>query len=433
MPQRIRDVEGPWRLVVFAVAGQLLIAAVTARLASDLSLEAFEAYAVAVAVFVPLVAVVPLGTDKLALRVLPPLLERGEWALVSGYIRFASRHACLGIGSIGIFGLLWIFGVRDQNPDAVAIFAIAALVIPAAVTAHLALEALTASGSAVIATFVFRVVIPGVTLTQLIVLQLLGFQLTAVIALAIWGAGWLAGALLLLLCLRKSFPSQVFRIRPAEKIGWRSAAWPFWTYRLLVALMAQAAIMALYWCGAPAKTVGAYAVAALVPGLMLVLSTSTNRAYSREIALVLESGSLADLRNLAWRRWRRLVPCLIALVLAVFAFSRSLLAWFRPEFIEEGLWPIRILTLASAFTMTFGLAPTVLKFRDRNRELFRTVAASAALQVLMLLLLAPRFGATGAALSYAVSAVVMYGWLAKLVEDELRSFPVKPAPDGVRK
>lgn len=432
MPQPIRDVEGPWRLVVIAFAGQLLLVVLTARLARDLSLEAFEAYAVAVAVFVPLVAVVPLGADKLALRVLPPLLERREWALVSGYIRFASRHACLGIGSIGIVGLFWIFGIGDQNPDATAMFVIAAFAVPAAVAAHLALEALTASGSAVVATLVFRVVIPGVVLAQLIVLQLLGFQLTAVIALAIWGAGWLAGGLLLLLCLRKSIPSQVFRVRPAENVGWRSAAWPFWTYRLLVALMAQAAIIALYWCDAPAETVGAYAVAALVPGLMLVLSTSTNRAYSREIALALESGSLADLRNLAWRRWRWLLPCLVALVLAVFAFSRSLLGWFRPEFIEEGLWPIRILALAAAFTMTFGLAPTVLKFRDRNRVLFRTVAASAALQFLMLLLLAPRFGATGAALSYAVSAIAMYGWLAKLAESELRSLPVKPALDGNR-
>ena len=46
-------------------------------LAGALSLEEFEAYAVAASVFLLVVSVAPLGADKAAVRVLPSLLAAG--------------------------------------------------------------------------------------------------------------------------------------------------------------------------------------------------------------------------------------------------------------------------------------------------------------------------------------------------------------------
>ncbi len=47
------------------------------------------------------------------------------------------------------------------------------------------------------------------------------------------------------------------------------------------------------------------------------------------------------------------------------------------------------------------------------------MASAAAVQILLLLALVPRFGATGAAVAYAVSMCGMYGVLALLVHREL--------------
>ena len=68
-----------------------------------------------------------------------------------------------------------------------------------------------------------------------------------------------------------------------------------------------------------------------------------------------------------------------------------------------------VLASAAAFTIFFSLAPTYLKYVKRNRLVLGTAAGAAAAQIVLLALLVPRFGATGAAIAYAVSMCGMYG------------------------
>ena len=58
--------------------------------------------------------------------------------------------------------------------------------------------------------------------------------------------------------------------------------------------------------------------------------------------------------------------------------------------------------------MLFALAPTYQKYVGHNRFTLGVVAGAAAIQVLLLALLVPRFAASGAALAYAVSMCGMY-------------------------
>jgi len=104
-----------------------------------------------------------------------------------------------------------------------------------------------------------------------------------------------------------------------------------------------------------------------------------------------------------------------------FAFTHELLALFRPEFVSEGVVPLRLLAVATAFSVLFALAPTYLKYRRRNRATYATVACAAAAQGMLLLLLVPRLGATGAAIAYAMSMCGMYGAFAWMAHRELAS------------
>jgi|GEM_PF-2938396 len=102
-----------------------------------------------------------------------------------------------------------------------------------------------------------------------------------------------------------------------------------------------------------------------------------------------------------------------------FAFTRELLMLFRPEFVNEGVVPLRLLAVATAFSVLFALAPTYLKYRQRDRATYVTVACAAVAQGILLLLLVPRLGATGAAIAYTISMCGMYGVFALMANREL--------------
>jgi O-antigen/teichoic acid export membrane protein len=73
---------------------------------------------------------------------------------------------------------------------------------------------------------------------------------------------------------------------------------------------------------------------------------------------------------------------------------------------------LRLLALATAISVLFALAPTCLKFRARNRTTYGAVAAGAGVQLVLLLLLVPWLGATGAAIAYTAALGGLYAGLA---------------------
>ncbi|MGS4945120.1 lipopolysaccharide biosynthesis protein [Meridianimarinicoccus sp. RP-17] len=379
--------ESAW-LALTAIAGQIMMTVLTARLARSLSLEAFETFAVTAAIFMLLVRVAPLGSDKLAVRVLPPMLRRAEWSGLRGFLRFARRRAGRGTLLVAVLACAWAFGLRDLGDPARAVFLLALVVLPVGVLAQMGLKCVTAVGGVRFAKAMVRLAVPAVALGLVLLAPVFGLALRGLMAVGAWGIGWMIAA----------------------------------------ALLAQTGIIALDWLGAPPEAVEAYATAATIVGLMLVLSTSTNRGYAREIALCLDRGSRSGMEALARRRRRWLLPCLVAVLAAICAFSRPILTVFRPEFVEDGLWPLRIFAAAAAFTMYFGFAPTVLKYSRRNVPLFATLAVTAAIQIVLLVLLVPPLGATDAALGYGLSAVLMYGVLAIRTRAEIRA--LRPVAAG---
>ncbi len=77
---------------MLAVAGQSVAYLLAITLARQLGVDGFEAYAVASAAFTLMVMIAPRGIEKYALRMLPALLERGDWGHVRGYLRFGLQR-----------------------------------------------------------------------------------------------------------------------------------------------------------------------------------------------------------------------------------------------------------------------------------------------------------------------------------------------------
>jgi O-antigen/teichoic acid export membrane protein len=394
-------------LALRALGGQIVIIALTVLLAGHLTLVQFEAYAVTASLFLFLVAVAPLGADKLALRVVPRLLETGDMRRVAGFLRFAVRRLAIGTLAVAAVGLTWGLS-HEAGPSMRAAIVAGAVALPAGILAHLGLDVLTATGRVREATAIVRIAVPGCVLMFVAAAIAAGATLSGAAAIAAWGVAWVAAVVLMLRLLRRDLAPALHAKPVVETAAWRAAAWPLWLYRIAVGLQAQTGILALDWLGASPASVGAYAAATVVTSPALVLATSTNRAYSRDLTILIARRDAAGLIELARRRRRWLLPVLALYLMVAFTFAEQLLNLFRREFVAAGTWPIRIIAVAAAVSIAFSLAPTVLEYHDRNALVLGTVATAVAVQTILLAFLVPSFGATGAALSYCASVVLMY-------------------------
>jgi O-antigen/teichoic acid export membrane protein len=112
-----------------------------------------------------------------------------------------------------------------------------------------------------------------------------------------------------------------------------------------------------------------------------------------------------DLRR---ERQRWLLPAIAIFLAIVFYFGSEILGFFRPEFVDEGLTALKIFSVSTAISVLFALAPTYLKYMGHSRTTRNMVVGAAVVQIALLILLVPRFAATGAAIAYAVSMSGMY-------------------------
>lgn len=410
----------PLMLAGMAVAGQVIAYLLSAVLARRLGVDEFEAYVVASAAFILMVTVAPRGVEKYALRVLPALLDRGDWGLAKGLLRFGLRRTLMTSLIIGLVVSVWAWSVRDFSDATRLAIVVSCLALPVGAMVHFEVEVLSALGREATALALFRVAVPCMTFALIGVLLASPLTISGPMAVGCWGIAWAVTLALMAFEVRRAAPSALFRAQQIEEFAtWRTEAQPFFIYRVSLGLLGQAGVIALDWLQPSAAAVGAYAAAMGTAGLVAVLATATNRAYARQLSILLAQRDFATVLDLRSDRLRWLLPALAVFLVIAFAFTHELLALFRPEFVNEGVVPLRILAAATAFSVLFALAPTYLKYRRRNRTTYHAVACAAGAQGLLLLLLVPRFGATGAAIAYAISMCGMYGVFAWMAHREL--------------
>ena len=232
------------------------------------------------------------------------------------------------------------------------------LSLPAGALVHYGVEALSANGRLILSTAIFRVAVPTMTLILTGFMLLLMQEPSGAMAVGCWGIAWALAAMVV--ALRRTTPPEVRRADPTEEVrAWRLAAIPFWAYRFSLALVSQAAVIALDALQPSASAVGAYAAAIATANLPLVLVTSTNRYYSRKLAIMLEQRDFAGVLKLRNERRRWLLPAIVLFLVLVFGFGRDILSIFRPEFADEGVTALQLLAVATATSMLFSLAPHI--------------------------------------------------------------------------
>jgi len=412
----VKQVGSAAKLAATAIVGQSVAYLLAIVLARRLGVEGFEAYAVASAVFTFMVMFAPRGIEKYALRLLPALFERSDWSHAGGFLRFGLRHilfsSLLVATAVGTL-VLWFSDISRATK--LAIF-VSCLSLPAGALVHYGVEVLSARGRVVMATVIFRLAVPTMTFLLVVLLLLSPFDVSGAMAVACWGAAWVLALVAMVVSMRRVLPPGIWRTPHTEQTStWLAEARPFWYYRISLALVAQAAIIALDGLQPSATAVGAYVAAIATANLPLVLVTSTHRHYARRLSILLERRDFAGVLDLRRERLQWLVPLLILFLAAVFGLGREILGVFRPEFVDEGFAALQVLAIATATSMLFALAPTYLKYAGHSRATLATVGGAAVVQVILLIMLVPGFAALGAAIAFSVSILGMYlafAWMA---------------------
>ena len=409
------------KLATLAVAGQGIAFALSVVVARSLGVDGFEAYAVASASFILMVTLAPLGLEKYALRVLPAFCARGDWSDARAFVRYGLRRTLFSAAVIALAVGAWAWWVRDFSAATRLAVLVSCVSLPAGALVHFGLEVLSAVGREVRALALFRVAVPLLTLALVGLVLASPVALSGAIAIACWGIAWLLALVLMAREFRREAPPALFQARTGDANNeWARESRPFLVYRVALGLLAQAGVLALDLLQPSATVVGAYAAAIGTASLAAVLATATNRIYSRRLSIALEQREFKRLRALRRDRLKWLLPALCVFLIMVTTYPRELLRLFRPEFVEDGVNPLRLLAFAVVFCVLFALAPTYLKYRQRDRAMYTIVACSAVAQGLLLMLLVPRYGAMGAATAYAASMCGMYGAFAWMAQRELR-------------
>ncbi len=396
-----------------ALAGHVIVVGLSILLARRLSPSEFEAYAVAAAAFVVMVAAAPLGADKLALRVLPPLVADGRVAEFRVYIGFATRRCLIGSATAVAICLAAVMLFNVSGPTQKALL-MSCLALPAAALAHLALETMTAAGRPAAGLVIVRVTVPS---TVIVLASALGADVdTGAAAIGAWGCGW---CLALGLAWWASPPDTPAVFPPgAPNASWQALSAPLWLHRLAIGAIAPAGILALEISGVPPVEVGAYAAAMSLIGFSTVLATATNRVYAERMSRAIASGDRLEIHRLRRHHVMWLTPLIATFVALTFLFTDTLLGLYRPEFVAVGRTALRLLALAAAVSILMAPAATLLKLVGSTPSLLRSTGVAALAHVVLLFGFVPSLGITGAAASYLAATIV----LAALAQQESRRY-----------
>ena len=345
-----------------------------------------------------------LGLGMASIRFISHYRERGEVALLRGLVRGA-RAAALGAGTliaaVGMAGLWLIEPV--QSPYVLPAY-LALVCVP--------LYALTDvqdgigkgfawMGAALFPPYILR---PALLLLAMVAAHLAGMPMEARTAAgAAIVATWLAGLLQTVLIDRRLAGAVSPGGRRYDFPSWLSAAMPLLVIAACELTLQSADVLIISHYLTPTD-VAIYFAAAKTMSLIMFVHYAVGSAVANRFAALGARGDKESLRAFVrdavhWTFW----PSLAAAI-AVLALGYPLLWLFGPKFVE-GYPVMLILVVGFLFRSSMGPAEFLLNMLGQQRLCAAVLVATAVLNIGLNLALVPAFGLLGAATATSVSLV----------------------------
>ncbi|KIU28265.1 hypothetical protein SR41_08700 [Sphingomonas melonis] len=365
---------------------------------------------------------VAYGLPILVQREVAVYAARQDWPLVRGlFTRLNQFIIAMSAFIIGLAVITATFGIAGLFEDAIERRTLFIALVSLPIAAFSAIRAATLNGLHLIgkAAFPDQIVRPSTTIVAIGILWLLGARLTAETAMIAQVTGITCAFGLGVLFLWRALPAG-FAALPArfETRTWARAMGPFLLHGASYVVWASLAVVMLGWYRSPAE-VGVYRAAALAAGLSIFPITAFVATVSPLVARLYAEGDTA-----------RIQKVVSTTTLAMFAFGfcgvagyaligHWLLAFvFGPEF-DSGYWPLVI--IAGGNWVFSGIWSVGVLLDMSGNQRFPAMAYMGALVVNLVLgvVLIPRLGLIGAAISTAGSWALAHMWLAIVVTRRL--------------
>jgi O-antigen/teichoic acid export membrane protein len=172
------------------------------------------------------------------------------------------------------------------------------------------------------------------------------------------------------------------------------------------------------------KQVGIYAVAMALVGFVPIALQSVNQIFSPTIAELHASGNWDLLQQLYSTLTKWILILTIPLSLTLMIFSRPLMGIFGTSF-EVGAVVLAVGTVGQLFNCAVGSVGYMLLMSGNQVRVVKIQAVSAILMIASSVVLIPRLGIIGAAISTAATVVIANAWLLAAVYRRLRIFPYR--------
>ena len=345
-----------------------------------------------------------LGLGMASIRFISHYRERGEVALLRGLIRGA-RAAALGVGTliaaVGMAGLWLIEPV--QSPYVLpAYLALVCVPLYALTDVQDGLgKGFAWMGAALFPPYILR---PALLLLAMVAAHLAGLPMEARTAAgAAIVATWLAGLLQTVLIDRRLAGAVSPGGRHYDFPSWLSAAMPLLVIAACELTLQSADVLIISHYLTPTD-VAIYFAAAKTMSLIMFVHYAVGSAVANRFAALGARGDKESLRAFVrdavhWTFW----PSLAAAI-ALLALGYPLLWLFGPKFVE-GYPVMLILVVGFLFRSSMGPAEFLLNMLGQQRLCAAVLVTTAVLNIALNFALVPAFGLLGAATATSVSLV----------------------------
>ncbi len=362
-----------------------------------------------------------LGMGLIVSREVPRLVDQGDWGLLNGLMRWASKRVLAASVVLSLIAgvLIALFVPADIKPA----FYISLVFIP--------LVALTdlRQGTMRGLHHVFRSQLPEYFIQPvLFVAVLLGasyliegeLSITWIMAIRSFSVG--VAFLLGITLLAQVMPKEVAKTAPAYlKENWAKGVVPFMVISCTHLINKRADILML---GAlqGVEAVGIYTIASRGAELITFVLTAVNMSLGPKISACYARGDKKQLQKMVVGSTRAIFAVSLPMALGLMFFGDWFLQLYGSEFLASGS-ALKILCVGQLVNASVGSVGVLLDMTGNEKSSASVIGLGAGINVALNALLIPRYGVEGAAIATSTSIVIRNVLLSIRVRQKLDISP----------
>lgn len=399
-----RAASGTFGLKI-ANTGLLFLASVF--LARLLGASGFGAYAYAIAWVNLLTVFAVMGLDRLVVREIAIYVKQSSWGLLGGILRWSSIMTVfisLGIALISA-GIAWIF-TKGGSSQMTIVFWIAIVMLPFVTLTRLWQSTLQGLKHIVVGQLPEMLIRPVLFIIFIGMAYIIyGGNIDVVHAT---GFQVIAAGIAFIFCtlqLRKLLPSSVYNVdKVYRRKQWIRSALPllFISGMNIVNVRIDTIMLGIM---KGAEEAGIYVVASRGSEMIGFVIVAVNVALMPTIASLYASGEMGKLQKIITRSARIMLIIAVPVFLSLILFGYWFLYLFGIEF-TKGQPALIILCIGQMLNVAVGCVGTLLTMTGHERDAATGVGISVISNLILNVVLIPKWGAQGAATATVCSLTI---------------------------